>query len=286
MPCLATDIGRPPAGDKWVHEIKLDGFRSQLHLRNGEVTIYSRSGHDWTDRYRSVADQAAQLSAKHLVIDGEMVVLREDGTCDYWALHQGVRGNISDCVTYFVFDLLYQDGEDLRRHPFLERKDLLRRALETSLDRIRYVEHFEADGPAVWTHAHKINVEGIVSKRIDSPYRSTRGQDWIKTPCRYRETLLVAGIAFDGADFSGLYLARRKNGALLYAGKVEDGFTAEIVARLRVLLDPLVTRSQPVVTAAKPNAKWIEPIVKVHILHRGGLTAERVRQPIFEGLVE
>ena len=75
MPCLATDIGRPPIGKKWVHEIKLDGFRSQLHLRNGEVTIYSRGGHDWTERYRSVAVQAAQLSAKHLVIDGEMVVL-------------------------------------------------------------------------------------------------------------------------------------------------------------------------------------------------------------------
>jgi len=91
MPCLATDIGRPPTGKKWVHEIKLDGFRSQLHLRNGEVTIYSRGGHDWTERYRSVAVQAAQLSAKHLVIDGEMVVLREDGTCDFWALQKGAR---------------------------------------------------------------------------------------------------------------------------------------------------------------------------------------------------
>ncbi len=103
MPCLATDIGRPPAGDKWVHEIKLDGFRSQLHLRNGKVTIYSRSGHDWTDRYRSVADQAAQLTAKHLVIDGEMVILREDGTCDYWALHKGARENISDRVNLLRF---------------------------------------------------------------------------------------------------------------------------------------------------------------------------------------
>jgi bifunctional non-homologous end joining protein LigD len=208
-PCLATDIGRPPTGEKWVHEIKLDGFRSQLHLRDGEATIYSRGGLDWTERYRSVADQAAQLSAKHLVLDGEMVVLREDGTCDLWALQKGVRASISDRVTYFAFDLLYQDGEDLRRRPFLERKELLRKALKTSFDRIRYVEHFEADGPTVWAHAHKINVEGIVSKRIDSPYRSARGGDWIKTPCQYRETLLVAGIAFDGADFGGLLRGRR-----------------------------------------------------------------------------
>jgi bifunctional non-homologous end joining protein LigD len=285
-PCLATDIGRPPTGEKWVHEIKLDGFRSQIHLRDGDVTVYSRGGHDWTERYRSVAAQAAQLGAKHLVIDGEMVVLREDGTCDYWALQKGPHGSISNKVTYFAFDLLYQDGQDLRQLPFLERKAMLRKALAPSSNRIRYVEHFEADGPTVWACAHKINVEGIVSKRIDSAYRSRRGGDWIKTPCEYRETLLIAGIAFDGADFSGLYLARRKNGALLYAGKVEDGFTDETVARLRVLLDPLVTRRPPVATAPKPNSKWIEPIVKVRILHCGGLTAERVRQPVFEGFVE
>ena len=147
--------------------------------------------------------------------------------------------------------------------PFLERKELLRKALETSSDRIRYAEHFEADGPTVWAHAHKINVEGIVSKRINSPYRSARSGTWIKTPCQYRETLLVAGIALDGADFGGLYLARRKNGALLYAGKVEDGFTDEIVARLRVRLDPRVTGRPPVSTAPKPNVKWTEPIVRI-----------------------
>jgi bifunctional non-homologous end joining protein LigD len=286
LPCLASDIGRPPTGEKWVHEIKFDGFRSQLHLRDGKTTIYSRGAHDWTERYRSVADQAARLRARHLVIDGEMVVLREDGTCDYWALHKGARESISERVTYFAFDLLYKDGKDLRRLPFLERKLLLRQALEPSIDRLRYVEHFGADGPIVWAHAHKINVEGIVSKLVDCPYRSGRGGDWIKTPCQYRETLLVAGLACDGAEFDGLYLARRRNGALLYAGKVQDGFTAETMARLRARLDPLVIRRQPVATAAKPDAKWIEPIVEVRIVHRGGLTAERVRRPVFEGLVE
>jgi len=214
------------------------------------------------------------VNGKHLVIDGEMVVLREDGTCDFWALQKGARGSVSDHVTYSAFDLLYQGGEDLRRRPFLERKELLHKALETSVDRIRYVEHFEADGPTVWAHAHRINVEGIVSKRIDSPYRSAPGADWIKTPCQYRETLLVAGIAFDGADFRGLYLARRKNGALLYAGKVDDGFTDETVARLRARLEPLVSGRQPVATALKPNAKWIEPPVRVD---RGGGEAQSPR---------
>jgi bifunctional non-homologous end joining protein LigD len=269
-------------GEKWVHEIKLDGFRSQLHLRNEEVTIYSRGGHDWTERYRSVARQAEELSAKHLVIDGEMVVLRKDGTCDFWGLQKCAH----ERVTYFAFDLLYQDGEDLRRLPLLERKARLRKALEPSPDRIRYLEHLAADGPTVWAHAHKINVEGIISKRIDSPYRSARCRDWIKTPCQYREALLVAGIAFDGGHFDGLYLARRKNGELLYAGKVEDGFTDATSARLSVLLDPFAIREQLVMTTPRPNAKWLQPVVRVHILHRGGLIADRVRQAVFEGVVE
>jgi bifunctional non-homologous end joining protein LigD len=285
-PCVATDIGRPPTGEKWVHEIKFDGFRSQLRLRNGAVTIYSRGGHDWTDRYRSVAGQAAQLSARHLIIDGEMVILREDGTCDFWALQKGARESISDRVIYFAFDLLYQDGEDLQRLPFLERKKLLRKALAGSSDRIRYVEHFEAEGPTVWAHAHKINAEGIVSKQIDSAYLSAGRGNWIKTPCQYRETLVVVGMGFDSADFNGLYLARQQKGMLVYAGKVEDGFTDEAVSHLRARLDPLVTRRQPVSTARKPNAKWLEPTVKVRILHRGGLIAERVRRPVFEGLID
>ena len=285
-PCLATDIGRPPTGNKWAHEIKLDGFRTQLHLRRGIVTIYSRGGHDWTDRYRSIANQAARLTPGHLVIDGEMVVLRSDGTSEFWALQRGAHTSVSDRVTYFAFDLLYQNGEDLRRHPFLERKELLRRTLDTSLDRVRYVEHFAMDGPTLWAHAHKINVEGIVSKVNNSPYRSARGTDWIKTPCQYRDTLLVAGLAFDGADFSGLYLARRKNGVLLYAGEVKDGITDETAAGLRVLLEPLITSKPPFSTAPKLNAKWVEPIVEARILHRGGLNSERVRQPAFEGVVD
>ena len=215
-----------------------------------------------------------------------MVVLRKDGTCDFGALQKGARESISDRVIYFAFDLLYQDGEDLQRLPFLERKKLLRKALAGPFDRIRYAEHFEAEWPTVWAHAHKINAEGIVSKRIDSAYLSEGRGNWIKTPCQYRETLLVVGMSFDDADFNGLYLARQQKGMLVYAGKVEDGFTDETVSHLRARLDPLVTRRQPVSTARKPNAKWLEPTVKVRILHRGGLSAERVRRPIFEGLIE
>src|SRR5437764_1028832 len=101
-PALAKNIGRPPAGEGWAHEIKYDGFRSQLHIREGSVAIYSSGQHDWTDRYRSVADEAAKLKVKHAVIDGEMVVLRADGTCDFWSLQKNVRASVSNRLTYFA----------------------------------------------------------------------------------------------------------------------------------------------------------------------------------------
>jgi bifunctional non-homologous end joining protein LigD len=287
-PALAKNVGRPPAGENWVHEIKFDGFRTQLHLRRGKVTAYSTGEHDWTDRYAKVVEHAAQLDAEHAVVDGEMVVLREDGACDFWALQKDVRAGNSDRLSFYAFDLLFCDG-DLRRCPFVERKQALRELIATGLEgRLLYSEHTEVeiDGPTMWQHAHKIN-EGIVSKRIDSPYRSARGEDWIKTPCQYREALLVAGIAYDGDDFGGLYLARRRAGKLIYAGKVVDGFPDEAVAPLLSRLKPLLVGKQSVpTTTPKPDAKWVEPTLEVRIVHRGGLTADRVRRAVFEGLVE
>jgi bifunctional non-homologous end joining protein LigD len=288
-PALAKNVGRPPAGENWVHEIKFDGFRTQLHLRSGKVTAYSTGKHDWTDRYAKVVEHAAQLGAEHAVLDGEMVVLREDGTCDFWTLQKHVRAGNSDRLSFYAFDLLFCDG-DLRRRPLVERKQALRELIASAPEgRLLYSEHTEAeiDGPTMWQHAHKINVEGIVSKRIDSPYRSARGEDWIKTPCQYREALLVAGIAYDGDDFGGLYLARRRAGKLIYAGQVEDGFTDETVAPLLSRLKPFLVGKQLVpTTTPKPDAKWVEPTLEVRIVHRGGLTADRVRRPVFEGLVE
>jgi bifunctional non-homologous end joining protein LigD len=287
-PCLARNAGRPPSGDKWAHEIKFDGFRTQLHLCNGKVTAFSTGQHDWTERYKSIVEEAAQVKAEHAVFDGEMVVLRDDGTCDFWALQKDVRSGNSDRLSFCAFDVLFCGG-DLRKRPFVERKEKLKELIATGPQgRLIYSQHVvDVDGPTMWAHAHGINVEGIVSKRLDSPYRSARSDDWIKTPCEYREELLVAGIAYDDEQFGGLYLARQKDGRLIYAGKVEDGFTDEAVPSLLALLKPMAVRKQSVPTSTpKPDAQWVEPVAAVCIMHRGGLTAERVRRPVFEGIVE
>src|SRR4051812_11486636 len=129
-PCLARNVGRPPSGDKWAHEIKFDGFRTQLHLCNGKVTAFSTGRHDWTERYTAIVEQAAQLKARHAVIDGEMVVLRDDGTCDFWALQKDVRSGNSDGLSFCAFDVLFCDG-DLRKRPFVERKEKLQELIGT-----------------------------------------------------------------------------------------------------------------------------------------------------------
>jgi bifunctional non-homologous end joining protein LigD len=127
--CLAENLGRAPTGARWVHEIKYDGFRSQAHIRDGTVRIFSSGEHDWTDRYRSIAEELAALRTTRAVLDGEIVVLRQDGTCDFWALQEEVRAGRSDRLHYFVFDILCHDGADVRARPLRERKAVLRALL-------------------------------------------------------------------------------------------------------------------------------------------------------------
>ena len=271
--CLATNIGRPPSGSQWIHEIKFDGYRTQLHVRGEEVVIYTKNGHDWTERYRSVAEEARTLKVQLAVIDGDMVVLRPDQTCDMWGLLRDTRNGLSDRLTLFAFDLLFVDGDDLRKWPLLERKERLRSLLGGSQRRqIKFCDHFDLDGPTVWAHAHEFNVEGIISKRAGSPYRGLRGEDWIKTPCQYRETVPVVGMALEGDRLTGLYLARKIGGKLHYAGQLEEGLTDEIRTKLIGKLTPYATKHPPVDTATpKSDARWVDAGFKVRIVHRGGV---------------
>jgi bifunctional non-homologous end joining protein LigD len=288
--CLAENRGRAPAGARWVHEIKHDGFRSQAHRRAGEVRIFSKGGHDWTDRYRRIADEIAGLRAGDLVLDGEMAVVRADGTCDFWALQEDARAGRSDRLHYFIFDILCHDGADVRHLPLWERKERLRAILgkRSAGSRLHLVDYVEGDGPKVWATAHALNVEGIVSKPLDSPYRSGL-VEWVKTPCAYRENLVIAGMAFDGDKFEGLYMARRNGAGLDYAGRLdaEHGIPEALREPLRTRLAGLVAKKQPVETGLpKKGARWLLPDLEAQIVHRGGIGVQRMRRPIFERIVE
>ena len=170
---------RAPKGGAWVHEIKTDGYRAQLHIRRGKITIYSRSGYDWTKQFTPIATAAKALSMHDLIIDGEATVLGETGVPDFQALRRELGDPKSKRLLYHAFDLLYLDGYNLRPSTLLHRKEALRQLLSGAPTTFVFVDYLREDGHRVFEHACQLGLEGIVSKRSDAPYRSGRVESWI-----------------------------------------------------------------------------------------------------------
>jgi bifunctional non-homologous end joining protein LigD len=206
-PALATSIERTPSGSRWIHEIKFDGYRVQLHIANEGAHVFTRNGHDWTNRFKKIANDAFLVGASSAIIDGEVVVPAADGTSDFSVLQNELKGK-STKIALVAFDLLYLNGYDLRRLPLEERKALLKKLIAKTA--IQFSESFEVDGSEMFKHACDIGLEGVVSKVRDSRYNSGRGNDWVKKTCAQRETLPIAGFAMKDNRFDGLYIGRVK----------------------------------------------------------------------------
>jgi bifunctional non-homologous end joining protein LigD len=288
-PCDPTLRAHPPRGDGWAYEIKADGYRAQLHVKDGDVTAYSRTGYDWNEQFASIVNAARRLKTKSAIIDGEAVVYGAGGLPDFQQLRRELGARKSERVRYHAFDLLYLDGYDLRAAAYVERKRLLERLLKAAPETFIYVEHVVADGEEIYRHACRLGLEGLIAKRTDAPYRSGRQETWLKLKCKTSETFpIVAFVEKLGAHprkVSSLYVGRRDNGKLVYAGKVGTGYT-EITAReLRERLDPLIRRTSPLDTpVTKPKATWVEPSVEAEVEY-GALTDDGLlREAVFKGL--
>jgi bifunctional non-homologous end joining protein LigD len=175
QPCLPSIAQRPPRGPGWAHELKHDGYRLQIHVRNGRVRLYTMNGNDWTKRYPRIVEEATRLRAP-LIIDAEVVHLLANGVADFDALHNRTADNEAVAC---AFDLLLS-GDDIRRQPLIERKRALQWVLRKSREGIQYVEHAEGHGDELFKAVCELGLEGIVSKRLDAPYRSGRARSWIK----------------------------------------------------------------------------------------------------------
>jgi bifunctional non-homologous end joining protein LigD len=213
-PMLATLGSRVPSGADYVHEVKLDGYRIQAHLNDGRVTLYTRSGLDWTKRFPTVAADIARLPAGNLVIDGEVVSPDADGRPNFGALQDDLKRRRYDRMVFYAFDLLHFDGFDTRAAPLIERKRVLQSLLaDASVPGMIYSEHFE-DGADLYARAHRMKLEGVVSKRATAPYRSGRTAAWVKVKCWNRDRFVVVGFVPDGAGgLAKLRLARREGRA-------------------------------------------------------------------------
>ena len=286
-PAHPTQHERPPTGEKWVHEIKVDGYRAQIHVKNDDVRVYSRRGNDWTERFLSIAHAAKRLPIKEAVIDGEVMVATPEGLSDFSALQSELAAERSDHMTFYAFDLLYADGFDLRRVPLVDRKTVLARLIvKDARRRLLFAEHLEFDGATVFGRACAMGIEGVVSKLRDSPYQSGRIDTWRKALCRKRDTFPVIGfIAEQPRSIAALYLGRRQGEELLYAGKAGTGFTFETARMLRERLNPLVQRKSPLTTPVKkPKATWVRSELLVDVQYRSITPDGRLRHASFKGV--
>lgn len=291
IPQLATLAERPPAGDDWLHEVKFDGYRILADLQGKHVKLISRSGGDWTRKFEALVPSLERIRARSALLDGEVVVLGAEGRSNFGALQAYLREGGSE-ISYCVFDLLELDGQDLRELPLVERKTRLEALLARARLPIRYSAHIEGGGPDVLQEACRIGLEGIVSKRCDSPYRPGRQSSWIKTKCLGRDEFIIVGFRPSdkrGRPFASLLLGEYEGRHLRYRGRVGTGFDEKGSQRLADRLNRLLRKGPAldgVPREVARDARWVEPRIVAEISYTERTSDGVLRHPVFLGLRE
>ena len=296
-PCLATLAAAAPTAADWLHEIKFDGYRLQARIDGDAVALLTRSGLDWTDRFAPLAAALRGLGLPSALLDGEAVVEDGAGVSQFSALQADLKAGRTDRLAYHVFDILYLDGRDLRPLPLTERKAALS-ALLAALPAggpLRLSEHVMGEGEAMARHACRLGLEGIVSKRADSPYASGRCGSWLKVKCTERQEFVIGGYLPStvarravGSLVLGLYEA---DGAFRHVGRVGTGFSADVAHDLWTALDPLRQAEPPFAAplpaeARRGGAVWVRPELVAEAEFRGITGEGQLRHAAFRGLRE
>jgi bifunctional non-homologous end joining protein LigD len=305
-PMLATSIDQPFDGSDWLFEIKWDGYRAIAFIQEGRVRLVSRNQNDLTPRYPELKDLPQFLKAKSAILDGEVVALDDQGRASFSLMQQrtgfrpgGRRGvaNADVPVLYYAFDLLYCDGYDLRKVPLDARKKKLA-SLIVEGDALRYSDHYEQQGKALFAIAGEKGLEGILAKKRDSVYQESRSSEWLKIKIRHRMECVIAGYtepegsrAHFGSIVLGLY---EKQGRLIHVGQAGSGFTQKSLDEIWKLLKPLETKQKPFYgeVEALRRVFWIKPQLVAEIEYAEwtdgaiGGSGPKLRAPVFLGLRE
>ncbi|WP_293868517.1 MULTISPECIES: DNA ligase D [unclassified Sphingomonas] len=284
---LARLVDAVPTGNRWLHEMKYDGYRTLIAVGGGEARAYTRSGLDWSDRFSALLADALKVGSA--LIDGEAVVLDASGKSSFQALQNALKG-APGTIDYYAFDLLELDGEDLTNLPLVERKNRLKAILPATKSRLHYSDHIIGNGEKLLHEFCDAGLEGVISKEVDGRYVGSRNGGWVKTKCIRRQEFVIVGWtpSDKSRTFRSLMLGVREDGVLRYAGKVGTGFDTAELLRLMEVMKPLEQKT-PTVKAPRAEvrgAHWLKPRLVAEIAYTEMTNEGTLRHPSYLGLRE
>lgn len=292
-PQLATLVKEAPQGDEWLHELKFDGYRMLCHLKKGRARFWSRNKNDWTGKFPRLASELQNFPASTAVLDGEIVIMDKEGRTSFQKLQQSIGKSSESTFVFVIFDILYLDGYKLTGVRLSERKRLLAELFKLlpAKTSLRYSDHVRDSGPEFFRQACEFGVEGIMSKRADSLYESTRNRNWLKVKCGKNQEFVIAGYTPSEKGlpgFGALVLGVYEKGKLAYAGRVGTGFSFKRRLKLRELLDRIVVEKMPFAQKPKDpglrHAVWTRPKLVAEVTFTEWTSDGSIRHPSFQGL--
>ncbi|RZI85504.1 MAG: DNA ligase D [Rubrivivax sp.] len=290
-PQLAVLVDTIPPGDDWVYELKYDGYRLLARIDGDDVRLFTREGNDWTSRMKGLAQAVKDLALPSGWLDGEIIVQGEDGAPDFQLLQNAFDTAHTQNIQYVVFDLPYFGGHDLRQVPLVERRALLQKimAAATPTSRVKFSESFSVPPQGLLHKACEMHLEGLIGKRANAPYTSSRSPSWVKLKCTRRQEFVIGGYTDPKGSRVGLGAlllgVHDEHGALHYVGNVGTGFGRDTLTSLLGKLEALSADKPPFVDIAKgERGNWVKPKLVAEISFAGWTREGKLRQGVFHGL--